>query len=177
MRNTITRTFIKNACTCTTFNNGALEESLVFIPVGYNDSESAERYIRRNNMTSGKLVEVSKIERVSELFGMDESKFIELAKPVNERDKTTRNAITKTVKTRVATLVYMTAGRTIEETEIAIPNIGKRELEAYIRNATPNGGKPIELTNAHDVEKLYAMSESDFIKNAKPMVDHFHYKY
>lgn len=178
MRNTITRSFVKNSCTCTVYNNGKLSDEIVLIPCGYNDNAAAERYIKRHDLTNGKLVEVSKIDKLSELYGMEEADFIRLATVVDERNKTTRDSITKTIKSYAATLTYMTADRKIADIEIAIPaSLGKREYNTYIHGITPNGGKPIEVKDKHEVEKIYALSESDFIANARPMVDHFHYKF
>lgn len=178
MRNTVTRSFIKNVCSCTIYKDGKLSEENILIPCGYNDIAAAERYIKRHDMTTGKLVEVYKIDKLAELYGMEEADFIRLATVVNERDKTTRDSITKTIKSYAATLTYMTVDRKIADIEIAIPaSLGKREYNTYIHSVTPNGGKPIEVKDKHEVEKIYALSESDFIANARPMTDHFHYKF
>lgn len=178
MRNTITRTIINNACTCTIYKDGKLSDAVIVIPCGYNTTDAAERYIRRNSLCEGKLVEVSKVNKLSELYGMEETEFIKLAVAVTERTKETRNAITKTVITKRAKLVYMTADRKIDEIIVNIPsNLGKREMSSFIVNATPKGGKPIELSEAEEVSTLYALDEATFILNARPMVDHFHYKF
>lgn len=177
MRNTITRSFIKLVASCTVYNNGKLEESEIIIPCGYNTTDAAERYIRRNNLCTGKLVEVSKLDKVSKLLGMDESDFIRLASPVSERSKETRDAITKTINVKRGKLVYMTADRKIDEIIITIPsNLSKREMSAFIINATPKGGKPIELSDVENVPTLYALDENTFAENAREMTDHFHFK-
>lgn len=177
MRNTITRSFVKNLCTVTVYANGELSEKKVYIPCGYNDNASAERYIRRNNLDiGGKLVEVNCIEKISSLYGMEESTFIKLAKVVDERSKDTRNSITKTIISNSATMVCMSDKRTIVEDNVTYPcNIGKKELAAFISSVLPNGYKFIELTDFKKSEKLYALDEETFIKNAKQMRDHFHY--
>ncbi len=177
MRNTITRSFVKNLCTVTVYSGGNLSEKKIYIPCGYNDNSSAERYIRRNNLDiGGKLVEVNSIEKISSLYGMEESTFIKLARVVVERSKDTRNAITKTVISNSAIMVCMTGIRTIEEVYITYPtNMGKKELASFIDTILPDGYKFIELTDIKKSEKLYALDEETFIKNAKPMSDHFHY--
>ena len=178
MRNTITRSFVKNACTCTIYKDGKLSDCAIVIPCGYNDNASAERYIRRNNLVDGKLVEVSKVDKLSALYGMEESTFLALAKPVDERSKETRNSITKTCASKRATLVYMTPDRKIADLVINIPaNLGKREMAAFITAATPKDCKAITLDNIEEVEQLYTLDEATFIANAREMLDHFHYKF
>ena len=177
MRNTITRSICKNSCTTVIFKDGKLDEEVIVIPCGYNDNDAAERYIRRNNLSTGKLVEVSKVERINNLYGMEEDMFIKLAIAVDERSKETRNCISKTVTTKCARLVYMTSDRKIADINIILPNnIGKREMASFIKNSTPAGGKPIEVTDIEEVEKLYVLDEATFIENSREMIDHFHYK-
>ena len=175
MRNYITRTFSKNLCTCTVFDAGKLDSVAVLIPTGYNDSESAERYIRRRGLVTGKLVEVSNIERVDELFGMEESKFLSLAKPVDERSKETRDAITKTIISVAATLLYMTKDRKVESVAVFLPkNASKKESTAAIAARLPDGAKPITLEDKRELSAIYALDEATFIANASRMKDHFH---
>ena len=177
MRNVITRSFVKNACTCTVYKDGKLSDVVVIIPCGYNDEQTAERYIRRNNLTEGKLVEVVKIDRLSALYGMEESTFISLAKKVDARTKETRDSITKTVITKRATMLYMTPERKIESCEINLAvNLGKRELAKELAKLLPMGCKFVDIDNMEEVETLYALDEATFIRNAREMVDHFHFK-
>ena len=178
MRNIITRSFVKNSCTATVYKDGKLSSAVFIIPCGYNDNDSAERYIRRNMSIDGKLVEVNAIEKLSALYGMEESEFINLATSVNERSKETRNAITKTIVTFKAKLVYMTPDRKIEDITINLPqNMGKKEYSRFILAATPKDCKPIELTDKEEVSTLYALDEQTFIANAREMSDHSHFKF
>lgn len=177
MRNVITRSFVKNACTCTIYKDGKLSDAVIIIPCGYNDNSTAERYIRRNNLVDGKLVEVTKIDKLSALYGMEESDFIRLAKKVDARSKETRDSITKTVITKRATMLYMTPERKIESCEINLAvNLGKRELAKELAKLLPNGCKFIDLDNMEEVETLYALDEQTFISNSRKMKDHFHFE-
>lgn len=173
MRNTITRTFNKNVCTCVVYANGKTHESVVTIPVGFDTEESAERYIRKNVQLDGKLAAVVSIEKVGALYGMDESDFIKLASIVDERSKDTRNCITKTVVGKVGTLVYMDSERNIHEMLVRVDS--KRNLDKQARELAPDGCKGIDIEDIHDSSALYAIDEATFIKNARPMSDHQHY--
>ena len=173
MRNTITRTFNKNKCTCVIYADGKTHESVVTIPVGFDTEESAERYIRKNVQLDGKLAAVVSIEKVGALYGMDESDFIKLAKIVDERSKDTRNCITKTVVGKVGTLVYMDSARKIHDMLVRIDS--KRNLDKQARELAPEGCKGISIENIHESSALYVMDEATFIENARPMIDYQHY--
>ena len=98
MRNTITRSFVKLSCDCIVYKDGKTVKEIVTIPYGYNTTDSAEKYIRKNVALDGKLVMVESVSKVSALYGMDESEFIKLAKVVTERSKETRDCINEFLK-------------------------------------------------------------------------------
>lgn len=173
MRNTITRSFVKNACTCIVYNDGKTHSEVLFVPFGYNTTDAAEKYIRKNMTIDGKLVMVEGIEKTSTLFGMDESEFIKLAKVVPERSKETRDCITKTVIGKSGTLIYMDEKRTIHEKVVFVN--ARRDLDKQARELAPKGCKGITIENIHDTEALYVLDEATFIENARPMRDHQHY--
>lgn len=173
MRNTITRSFVKLSCDCIVYKDGKTVKEIVTIPYGYNTTDSAEKYIRKNVALDGKLVMVESVSKVSALYGMDESEFIKLAKVVTERSKETRDCITKTVNGRVGTLVYMDEKRAILEKDVFIDP--KRNLDKQARELAPKGCKGITIENIRDSEALYVLDERTFIENARPMSDHQHY--
>lgn len=173
MRNTITRTFVKNVCTCVIYANGKTTEQLVTIPADFNTDEKAEKYIRKNVTLDGKLASVDKIEKVEQLRGMDESKFMQIAKVVDGRSKETRDCITKNVIAHFGTLVYMDKERNIYEQLVRVNE--KRNLDKQARELAPKGFHGITIENVHEQAALYVMDEDTFIKNSKPMSDHQHY--
>ena len=175
MRNTITRTFNRNICTCALYKDGKITEAKVTVPYGFNTPESAERFIRKNTDLDGaKLAAVDNIETVSDLFGMDETTFIEKAKIVDERSKDTRNCITKTVVGNIGTLIYMNAERKVCEKQVSVDI--KRKLDKQAKELAPDGCIGITIENIKERTALYAMTEAEFIKYARPMKDHQHYK-
>ena len=174
MRNTITRSFVKNACTCIVYKDGKTHEEIIVVPYGYNDTESADKYIRRKVSLDGKLVLVKSIEKTSALFGMDESQFIKLAKIVPERNKETRDFISKTVIGKVGTLVYMDKEYKVHHDKEVFVDV-KRKLDVQAKELAPADCIGITIENIHDTEALYVLDESTFIANARPMRDHQHY--
>lgn len=173
MRNTITRTFVKNVCTCVIYANGKMSEQLVTIPADFNTDEKAEKYIRKNVQLDGKLASVDKIKKSEQLRGMDESVFMQLAKVVDARSKDTRDCITKNVTALFGTLVYMDKERKLHEQLVRVN--GKRNLDKQARELAPNDCKGITIENVHEQSALYVMDENTFIENSKPMSDHQHY--
>lgn len=175
MRNTITRTFNSNVCTCAVYKDGKISVAKITIPYGFNTVESAENYIRRNvDLDGAKLAAVEHVEKVSRMYGMDEATFIENARIVDERSKDTRNCITKTVVANIGKLIYMDTNRKICEKQVSVDI--KRNLDKQARELVPDGCIGITIEGISECTALYAMSEADFIKYARPMVDHQHYK-
>lgn len=175
MRNTITRTFNKNQASVLVYVDGKVTESVCLIPAGFNTVESAEKFIRKNVQLEGKLVTVAKVDKVSTLYGMEEDDFIKYAKQVDERSKETRGLITKTVNGLMGELVYMDKDHAIKTIPVMVKKSDK--LDKVAREKAPNGCFGITLENIKEVSTLYAMSESDFIKYAREMVDYQHYKF
>lgn len=173
MRNTITRSFNNINAHILVYLGGAINEKTVLIPAMFSTVELAEKYIRKNVNVDGKLVDVIKVEKVSALYGMDESAFIKKATLVTERSKDTRNMISKTVNGHIGTLLYMTSDRAIKECLVVIPKGAK--LDKVAKENTPDGCKPITIENIKESSSLYVMSIEDFLANAKPMLDHQHY--
>lgn len=174
MRNTITRSFVKNACTCIVYKDGKTHDEIIVIPYGYNDTDSADKYIRRKVNIDGKLVLVKSIEKTAALFGMDETQFIKLAKIVPERSKETRDFISKTVIGKVGTLVYMDKEYVVHRDKEVFVDV-KRKLDVQAKDNAPDGCIGITIENIHDTEAIYVLDESTFIANARPMRDHQHY--
>ena len=174
MRDTITRTFVKNVCLCAVYAGGKINMESVTIPYGYNSEESAEKYIRKNVQLNGKLASVVAIKKSESMYGMSEADFVSLAKVVDARSKETRDFVTKTVVGKIGTLVYMDSERNIKEMPVRVDS--KRKLDKQARELAPKGCKGITIENVQDSEALYVMDEATFIKNARPMIDHQHYK-
>lgn len=176
MRNTITRTFVTVNADCLTFEDGKVMTSIVTLPATVKDVNAAEKYIRKNAMTAGKLISVEKLSTTEQLYGMEESDFLKFAYPVASRSKETRNMISKNVETLMGTLVFMdVASREIKERQVTIPANYEKRLDKYAQVIASPNEKGITIENVHKVASLYVISEADFIAHSKKMVDHQHY--
>lgn len=177
MRNTITRTFTTCLATCKVYENGNLLDVMVTLPDFCNTTTAAEKYIRKNpSLISGKLVEVTKIDKQTTLYGMDESDFIKYANPYEQRGKETRNMITKTVKGYIGEYLYMSTGtHELCKRSVPVPADMSKKLDKYAKSIELDNEKAITIENLKPIEALYAMSETDFRKYGKKMVDHQHF--
>jgi len=177
MRNTITRSFTTCLASCKAYENGNLLDAIVALPDFCTLTTTAEKYIRKNpSVISGKLVEVSKIDKETTLYGMDENDFLKYAKPYEQRGKETRNQITKTVKGFVGEYLYMTTDtHELKRRDVSVPADMSKKLDKYAKSIEQAGEKAITIENLKPIEALYAMSETDFRKYGKKMVDHQHY--
>lgn len=177
MRNTITRTFTTCLANCKTYENGNLMDVIATLPDTCTTPATAEKYIRRNpSAISGKLVEVTKIDKQTTLYGMDESDFLKYAKPYDQRGKETRNQITKTVKGFVGEYLYMTTDtQELKKRNVSVPADMSKKLDKFAKSVEQAGEKAITIENLRPIEALYALSESDFRKFGKKMVDHQHF--
>lgn len=177
MRNTITRSFTTIFASCKVYESGKLLDAIVALPDFCTLASTAEKYIRKNpSVISGKLVEVTELNKQSELYGMDGSDFIRLAKPFENRSKDTRNLITKTVRGYIGDYLYMdTATRQLVTRKVSVPADMSAKLDKYAKSIEQENEKAITIENLTPVESLYGMSESDFRKYGKKMVDHQHY--
>lgn len=177
MRNTITRSFTTCFATCKVYENGKLMEAIVALPDFCTTIRHAEKYIRKNtSLISGKLVEVSQIDKQVTLYGMDEGVFILYAKPCEQRGKETRNQVTKTVKGFIGDYLFMsTETHELHKRSVSVPSDMSGKLDKYAKTIEQAGEKAITIENLKPVESLYAMSETDFRKYGKKMIDHQHY--
>lgn len=177
MRNTITRSFVTIFASCKVYESGKLLDATVALPDFCTLVSTAEKYIRKNpSVISGKLVEVTELSKQSELYGMDESDFIRLAKPFENRSKDTRNLITKTVRGYIGDYLYMdTTTHQLATRKVSVPADMSAKLDKYAKSIEQENEKAITIENLVPVESLYGMSESDFRKYGKKMVDHQHY--
>ena len=177
MRNTIVRTFNTTTAHCTVYIDGAISDSLITVPSDTITTEKAEKYIRKTNSCVGKLVSVDSLSKSSAIYGMEESDFIRLATRVTERGKATRNAITKTVCYYEADYIYMdTNTRAVSIRPVTVPLSAKEKLDKYGKSIEQENEKYISIENLHEVSALYAMSEGDFMRNARRMKDYQHYE-
>lgn len=177
MRNTITRSFTTISASCKTYENGELMNAIITVPDSCTTVTAAEKYIRRNpSAISGKLVEVMELHKDVSLYGMEESDFIRLAKPFENRSKDTRNLITKTVRGYIGDYLYMdTTSHQLATRKVSVPSVMSAKLDKYAKSIEQENEKAITIENLSPVESLYGMSESDFRKYGKKMVDHQHY--
>ena len=179
MRNCVTRTFVTIYADCTMYNLAEKRtyDSMILVPDICATTVSAEKYLRKTMTGNEKLVTVNTISKSTMLYGMEESDFIKYAIPVQERNKTTRNMITKTVNALVGTYIYMDmSDRSIKERKVSIPTYFADKLDKYAKKIEQDGEKAVTIENVTTVSALYAISEADFRVHAREMIDHQHYK-
>lgn len=118
-----------------------------------------------------KALDVLSCETSEKLFGMPESSFIALGTAYPERSKENRGMVSKAISTNVYGIkVYATDTKTIEDKTITSASV--KELEKNL----PTNFRLLEVVSTSTIETLVCMTVEDFKKNARPMVDHFHYK-
>ena len=177
MRNTITRSFVTIFASCKVYESGKLLDAIIALPDSCNTATAAEKYIRRNpSVISGKLVEVFDISKETVLMGMDEADFITHAMPYDTRGKDTRNLITKTVKGFMGDYLFMdSVTHQLMSRSVSVPSDMAGKLDKFAKSIEKDGEKAITIENLKPIESLYGMSEADFKKYARKMVDHQHY--
>jgi len=177
MRSTITRSFSTCFANCKVYENGKLLDVIVALPDFCTIATTAEKYIRKNPGTiSGKLVEVSSIDKETLLYGMDESEFIKNAKIYDVRGKDTRNLITKTVKGFVGEYLYMDSTTyELKRRSVSVPADMSEKLDKYAKSIEHPNEKAITIEKLVPVNALYGMTENEFKALARRMVDHQHY--
>ena len=118
-----------------------------------------------------KALDVLSCESSEKLYGMPESEFITLGRAYSERNKENRGMISKSISVNVYALkVYACDTRTIEDKTMTGNSV--KEVEKNL----PTNFKLLEVVSTSTIETLICMTVEDFKKNARPMVDHFHYK-
>lgn len=173
MRNLITRTFNNSAATCIVYNDGKTYSELVMLPANINDNEIAEKYIRKNKLVSGALVLVEKVEKIGAMYGMEISVFLANATAYIERDKNTRGLVTRYATVKRGELVYYANGK-IDRMAVTIP-ANVTSMDKLLKQLAPANTRGIVIENITETKALYAMTESEFIKLARPMVDNQHF--
>lgn len=170
----ISRTIITNYASVLFYNAGtkAAESCIVTLPAAIDNADRADRYIRKNpGMIGGKLITVEEVKRSERLVGMPMSVFMDNAKAVTERDKTTRGSITKTVPGFACDVLYMDSDHAIQRKRVSIPAV--KDIDRYCKSNIKVDGYYVTVENVTATETLYSMSESKFIELARPMKTKF----
>lgn len=165
----ITRSFITTSGTVIVYDaeKKALAEKHFTIDGKFDDAAC----IKALENHGFKALDILNREITETLYGMPESSFITLGKTYSERSKENRGMVSKAISTNVYSIkVYAMDTKTIEDKTMAAASI--KELEKNL----PSNYKLLEVVSTATVENLVCMTVEDFKKNARPMIDHFHYK-
>ena len=178
-REIISRTINKNSAVVLLMDKQTRKvgEYEISIPSDYTTAEKAERFFLKHfKHEQYKFISCEEVKTAPVLFGMYLEDFVKLARAVDERDKTTRNCVTKEVVTMAASYEYVNENRNIEGDIIFIPARIKdvEAAENYIRKNKMYKGRLVGVTSVYPVKQLYALSEEIFVQNARPMLDRFH---
>lgn len=168
MSKIITRTITTNSAKALVMDDkrNVIEKSYT-VPANINSTDKAENYIRKHS--DDKLIMVESLSTAGKLYGMEEEKFISWANIYEERSKENRGMISKVVKTKYANCLVME-----KETRKVLQTLYIADNESKARKvAKTHDVAFIEVLGYEESENLYCMSIEDFIKNARPMVDHF----
>lgn len=164
----ITRSFITTSGTVIVYDadKKALAEKHFTIDGKFDDA-GCIKALENNGF---KALDILNRETAETLYGMPESSFIALGTAYAERSKENRGMVSKAISTNVyGVKVYAMDTKTIEDKTITAASV--KELEKNL----PANFKLLEVVSTSTVETLVCMSVDDFKKNARPMVDHFHY--
>lgn len=170
----ISRTIISNYASVLFYNAAtkAAESCVVTLPAAVDNPDRADRYLRKNtDLLGGKLIVVENVQCSERLVGMELSTFMENAKVVAERDKTTRGSVTKTVPGFACDVLYMDADHKIQRKRVTIPAV--KDVDRYCKANVKVPGYYVTVENVTATETLYSMSESTFIALARPMKNKF----
>lgn len=165
----ITRSFVSTSGTVIVYDSEkkALTEKNFTID-GKLDDTACIKALENNGF---KALEILNRETTENLYGMPESSFVALGKAYAERSKENRGMVSKAISTNVyGVKVYATDTKTIEDKTITAASV--KELEKNL----PTNFKLLEVVSTSTIETLVCMTVEDFKKNARPMIDHFHYK-
>lgn len=143
-----------------------VKEVKLAIDSKYDTTESAEKFLRKNDTT---VVSVLSVEVKEELRGMLESDFIKYGKSYDVRSKDNRGMISKEVTIKAANVMVVNANR--EVVDMTVPFNG---TEKAIRKACDELGVTyVKLNKLEETKQLVCMKQEDFYKLSKPMVDRF----
>ena len=178
-REIISRTINKNSAVVLLMDKQTRKvgEYEISIPSDYTTADKAERFFLKHfKHEQYKFISCEEVKTAPVLLGMYLDEFIKLARAVDERDKTTRDCVTKEVVSMAALYEYVNDKREIEEDAIFIPARIKDEeaAENYIRKNKLYKGRLVGVKSVYSVKQLYALSEEIFKQNARPMLDRFH---
>ena len=165
----ITRSFVSTSGTVIVYDTEkkALAEKNFTID-GKLDDAACIKTLENNGF---KALEILNRETTETLYGMPESSFITLGNSYSERSKENRGMVSKSINTNVyGVKVYAMDTKTIEDKCITASSV--KQLEKDL----PTNFKLLEVVSMTSVETLICMTVEDFKKNARPMIDHFHYK-
>lgn len=127
--------------------------------------EKAMSYFLKHDRT---IVDVLSVDTVETLVGMTEADFIKYGKVFEERCKENRGMVSKVVKCHSSVCMVVDNDRKVQSITVASDN------EKAIRNYCDSiGVKFVMIEKTEESEKLVCMSQSDFIKYARPMKDRF----
>ena len=100
------------------------------------------------------------------LYGMEESKFVTLAKKVDTRSPETRGTITKEVSSFVAACMIFD-GEKVAEKHVALPK--KMNVDEANKWCRKRYDSVIKVKSVGEVTGLYYMTVDDFISNSEVM--------
>lgn len=143
-----------------------VKEVKIAIDSKYDTTESAEKYLRKTDTT---IVSVLSVEVKEELRGMLETDFVKYGKSYEIRSKDNRGMVSKEVTIKTASVMVVNDKR--EVVDISVPFAG---TEKGLRKACADIGVTfVKLNRIEESKQLVCMSQSDFYKLSKPMVDRF----
>ena len=168
MKNTIISRTIKNS-TATVLKvdteKRTVSELTVVVNSDIDTVDKAMSYFLKKDRT---IVDVLSVDTVETLVGMTVADFVKYGTVFEERSKENRGMISKVVKCRSAVCMVVDKDRKVKSITVASDN------EKAIRNyCDSNDLKFVMIEKTEETEKLVCMSQSDFIKYARPMKDRF----
>lgn len=138
---------------------------------GYVQDNDVINFARKIYEDVNSTIAFAYVERIrNEIRGMNEQKFMELAKKVDTRTSTRERMVTRTVISYNVTYKFFNIEKSALETKSVTMGLGFDETKALaILGKKFNGtsGTVVQVVSTEKVESLYEMRESEFIKNSE----------
>lgn len=138
---------------------------------GYIHDNDVLAYARKNYEKEISYVAFAKVKATrSEIRGMTEQTFMELAKKVDVRTSTREKMVTRTVISYNVTYKWFNIEKSQVETKTVTMGLGFDETKALATLGKKfNGtmGTVVQVVSTEKVESLYEMKESEFIENSE----------
>ena len=174
----ITRTITSTVADilCLDVQNEKINHFEFTIPGKVEDKKAALRIVNKtlagHTDETALPVAVKTLEQRGVLYGMEESRFLELATPADKRSPVTRGAITKEVLTYAATCMVCNSDFTVTTSVYPLPRkMDKEQAKRHLNRRAADGETIVVVKSIDEISGLYFLPVDEFIANAEVLPD------